>query len=105
LTEYEPYVYINGNQINVEHIQEFDFEPEELFSLSCGNGAIVEITYYMKNTDYKIEDNDNYPDVYNTKRHYLSIKDKLEKYYNILGILGSYQGSENEVYLQMSKLI
>ena len=104
LEDYQPYVYINGNQISVENISEFDFEPDELTSLSCGNGAIVELTYYMKNTDYKIEDNDNYPDVYNAKQYYLLTKNRLENYYYILGVLGSYQGGESEVYLQLSQL-
>jgi hypothetical protein len=58
----------------------------------------------MKNTDYKIEDNDNYPDVYNAKQYYLLTKNRLENYYYILGVLGSYQGSESEVYLQLSQL-
>lgn len=104
LDKYEPYVYINGNQINVEHISDFDFQPDELTSLSCGNGAIVEITYYMKNIDYNIEDDDNYPDAYNAKQKYIEVKNQLDNYYYILGILGSYEGSETLANAQLETL-
>lgn len=104
LEQYEPYVYINGNQINVEHISDFDFQPDELTSLSCGNGAIVEISYYMKKIDYNIEDDDNYPDVYNAKKQYLDIKNKLDSYYYIIGVLGSYEGSEALANAQLEAL-
>ena len=104
LDKYEPYVYINGNQINVEHISDFDFQPDEISSLSCGNGAIVEVSYYMKNIDYNIEDDDNYLDVYEAKQRYVEIKNKLDNYYYIIGVLGSYQGSETLANAQLETL-
>jgi hypothetical protein len=77
----------------VEDSIEFEFTLDELKSLSCGNGVIVEISYTIKSTDFRIEDNPSYPDVYNAKLEYLEAKNKLDRYYEITSILGDYNGS------------
>lgn len=106
LEEYNPCVYINGNEISMLNSYDFDFSPDDngLKSLSCGNGAIIELSYYMKLTDYHIEDNDEYP-AYNAKQTYLTLKDKLNKFYEIMSILGDYQGSQLSVENQKDILI
>lgn len=106
LSDYNPYVYINGNERCMLNSYDFNFSPDDsiLSSLSCGNGVVVEISYYTKYTDFYIEDNDNYP-VYIAKQYYLKEKDKLNKFYQIMATLGSFQGSELLVENQRNILI
>lgn len=106
LSDYNPYVYINGNERCMLNSYDFDFSPGDVIpsSLSCGNGVVVEVSYYTKYTDFYIENNDNYP-VYMAKQHYLKEKDKLDKFYQIMATLGSFQGSELLVENQRNILI
>lgn len=104
LSEYNPYVYINGNERCMLNSYDFDFSPDNLSSLSCGNGVVVEVSYYTKQTDFYIEDNDNYP-VYQAKQIYLEEKNKLDKFYEIMATIGSFQGSELLVENQRDILI
>jgi hypothetical protein len=48
IQDYNPTITVNGNVINVEDSLEFEFTLENLKSLSCGNGVIVEISYVIK---------------------------------------------------------
>lgn len=121
LDEYDPTVRINGiieedknnntttisggRVINVADIDEFEFSLDsidEIDNLSCGNGAIVEISYYMKNIDFTIENNVSYPKLYEAKQNYVTAINELNRYYEIIGILGEYDGSygQKELYLQ-----
>ena len=106
LSEYNPYIYINGNERSMLNSYDFDFSPDDdnLTSLSCGNGVVVEVSYYTKHTDYYIEDNDNYP-AYQMKQNYLEVKNKLDKFYQIMATIGSFQGSELLVENQRDILI
>lgn len=104
LSEYNPYIYINGNERSMLNSYDFDFSPDKLTSLSCGNGVVVEVSYYAKYTDFYIEDNDNYP-VYQAKQTYLEEKNKLDKFYEIMATIGSFQGSELLVENQRDILI
>ena len=103
--EYNPFIYINGNEVIVEDNDVFNFQPDELKSLSCGNGVVVEVTYYMKSIYYLIEDNDNYIDVYYAKKEYLETKYKLDKFYEIMGILGKSNGDILVIENQRDDLI
>ena len=105
LDDYKPYVYINGNERCMLNSYDFDFFPDtNLKTLSCGNGVVVEVSYCMKCIDFYIEDDDNYP-AYEAKQNYLEQKNKLDKFYEIMSILGKFQGSELLVETQKDILI
>lgn len=105
LEEYNPTININNNIINVEDdVLNFEVSLKELTTLSCNNGAILEISYYTKFTDYRIEDNPSYPDVYNAKLQYNIAKNKLDRYYEITGILGAYEGSWKQTQSYLNTL-
>jgi hypothetical protein len=105
LEEYNPTININNNIINVEDdVLNFEVSLKELTTLSCNNGAILEISYYTKFTDYRIEDNPSYPDVYNAKLQYNIAKNKLNRYYEITGILGAYEGSWKQTQSYLNTL-
>lgn len=116
---YNPTVTINGilkddgtieggRTINLKDIDEFEFSLDtfdEIDNLSCGNGAIVEISYYIKNTDFAIEDSVSYPNLYDAKQSYTTAVNELERYYEIISILGQYNGDygQAELYLNTIK--
>ena len=85
LDTYNPYVIIDGNQVSVQDISNFDFHrPGKITSLVSGNATNVEVSYQIRIIDYLIEEDETYPDLYQAKKSYINIKSQLERYYEIL---------------------
>lgn len=106
LEQYDPYIYIDGNEVLITDNNIFEFEPNnKLSSLSSGNGIITEITYYMRQIYYLVEDDDNYQNVYNAKQEYSIAKFKLDKFYEIMGLIGSFDGDTSIIEQQRDAFI
>ena len=99
LDEYYPYITINDNQISVQDIADFDFHrPGKLTSLISGNATNTEVSYQVRITDYLIEEDETYPNLYRTKNNYLILKNQLNKYYEILSFFNGL--NENNTLLE-----
>lgn len=63
LNDYDPCIYVNGDQVGLEEIQDFELrKPNKIVSLVCGNGAVVTVAYQMGLVDYQMEENNAYMD-------------------------------------------
>lgn len=99
LDEYHPYITINDNQISVQDIADFDFHrPGKLTSLISGNATNTEVSYQVRITDYLIEEDETYPNLYRAKNNYLILKNQLNKYYEILSFFNGL--NENNTLLE-----
>lgn len=102
LEDYAPYVFINENQISVQDIYNFDFQkPGKLNSLTTGISTNTEVSYQMRIIDYLIEEDQTYPKLYEAKQNYLSIKNQLNKYYEILSFFNGL--NEDNTLLEEEK--
>lgn len=80
ILDYDPCVYINGNQISVEDTIEYDIgRVGKLKSFTVGNGAWVYCAYQMRVIDYLIEDDTSW-DVYLIKQEYKRMVNDLRVY-------------------------
>lgn len=79
---YEPWIKINGQQIEVRDTLFFSISNlknfEKITSLECGNGVVLEIGYQLRNLEYNIED--SLPE----KQSYLKSIEDLDKKLNAL---------------------
>lgn len=77
---YDPAIYINDSQVSVNEIEYYNLHrPGKLESFVCGNGAMVEVSYQMRTTEFFIEDDPNWG-VKPYKDAYLKAVDDLKKY-------------------------
>ncbi len=76
--EYEPYIWLNGEQIYITHETELDLLQfnNNINELKSGNGVVVDIVYQTKSTVYTIE---SIEPVYSKKQKYLTAQQNFEK--------------------------
>lgn len=99
---YTPYITINGEQVSVADTEVFDlFKPGKLTSLTSGNGTNVTVAYQMRIIDYLIEEDETYPALQEAKNAYLSLKNQLNKYYEILSFFNGM--NEDNTLLEEEK--
>lgn len=78
--DYDPSIYINGNQNNLKETVEFEMiRPGKLISLESESGTITTVSYQIRTIDFSIEDDPTWGvKVY--KDNYLKLKEDLNNY-------------------------
>jgi hypothetical protein len=87
---YNSKAQINNQLIDINETEVYEIsKPGRLSVIEIGNGVVAEISYQIRNIDYRIENDSTYPDLMSARVRYDDSVAAIEQYYNGVAVIAA----------------